>query len=138
MRRQRPVDWPERLAALVAARAAAPFAWGTNDCCSFAADVALAVTGADPFAAHRGRYSTEAGAEDVVGPAGLTRFVEGLMRDFGAEEVPVAAAQRGDWALLVLGNMPLVGVVLGGRVAAPGPRGLAFVPFRRAERAWGI
>jgi hypothetical protein len=138
MRRQRFHDWPERLAALVAARKDTPFAWGANDCCSFAADAALAVTGHDPFALHRGRYATEAGADDVVGPDGLTRFVERLMRDFGAEEVPVAAAQRGDWALLVVGNMPLVGVVLGAQVAAPGVRGLAFVPFRRAERAWGI
>jgi hypothetical protein len=138
MRRRRVEGWPEHLAALVAARADVPFAWGANDCCSFAGDAALAVTGADPFAMHRGRYATEAGAEGVVGPAGLTRFVEGLMRDFGAEEVPVAAAQRGDWALIVVGNMPLVGVVLGGQVAAPGARGLAFLPFRRAERAWGI
>ena len=138
MRRPRCHDWPERLAELVAARVAMPFAWGTNDCCTFAADVALAITGADPFAAHRGRYATEAGADDVVGPAGLTRFVEGLMRDFGADEIPVATAQRGDWALVVVGNMPLVGVVLGGQVAAPGTRRLAFLPFRRAERAWGI
>lgn len=138
MRRHRFHDWPERLAALVAARMETPFAWGVNDCCCFAADAALAVTGADPFAAHRGRYSTEAGAEDVVGPGGLARFAEGLMRDFGAEEVPVAAAQRGDWVLVTAGNMPLVGVVLGGQVAAPGTRGLAFLPFRRAERAWGI
>lgn len=115
-----------------------PFAWGANDCCTFAADMALALTGHDPFAAHRGRYSTEAGADDVVGAQGLTRFVEGLMRDCGAEEVAVAAAHRGDWAIVVVGNMPLVGVVLGPHVAAPGARGLAFLPFRRAERAWGI
>jgi hypothetical protein len=138
MRRDRLADWPERLAALVAARIDTPFAWGANDCCSFAADVAMAITGRDPFAAHRGTYSNEAGADDVVGPAGLARFVEGLMRDFGAAEVAVSAAQRGDWSLVVVGNMPLVGVVLGAQVAAPGNRGLAFVPFRRAERAWGI
>lgn len=138
MRRARLQDWPERLAELVAARVAMPFAWGTHDCCTFAADVALAITGADPFAQHRGRYATEAGADGVVGPAGLTQFVEGLMRDFGCDEIPVATAQRGDWALVIVGNMPLVGVVLGGQVAAPGARGLAFLPFRRAERAWGV
>jgi hypothetical protein len=138
MRRVRFHDWPERLAEFVEARRNTPFEWGGNDCCTLAADATVAITGADPFAAHRGRYSDEAGADQVVGSDGLPRFVERIMREFGAEEVPVEGAQRGDWALVMAGNMPVVGVHIGKHVIAPGVRGLAFLPFRRAERAWGI
>lgn len=136
--RLRVEDWPERLAALVAARMRTPFLWGTHDCCSFAADVAAELTGADPLAGYRGRYGCEAEAEALIGPGGLAPFVEALMAAFGAPPVEVAAAQRGDWALLTVGNMPMVGVVLGGTIAAPGMNGLAFVPARRAQRAWSI
>ena len=31
-------DWPERLDALLRSRAAVPFEWGRNDCCTFVAD----------------------------------------------------------------------------------------------------
>ena len=33
-------NWTHRLSALMLARAQVPFAWGSNDCASFAADVA--------------------------------------------------------------------------------------------------
>lgn len=136
--RRRAPDWPERLAELVEQRRHAPFAWGTNDCITWASDVTLAITGRDPWAAHRGTYSTEAEADRIVGSAGLEALVERLMRDAGAREIPVAMAQRGDWVIVGIGNMPLVGVVLGRHVAAPGDDHLAFVPQRRATRAWAI
>lgn len=137
VRARRP-DWPERMAKIVEARRYVPFAWGRQDCCSFAADVTVALTGRDPLAAYRGRYASEAEADRLIGPAGLEAFVTRLMEDAGATEIPVIEAQRGDWALLVIGNMPLVGVVLGAHVAAPGEDRLAFVPLRRAVRAWAI
>lgn len=136
--RRRMPDWPERLAEMVEARRHAPFAWGRHDCITFAADATLAMTGRDVWAAHRGSYATEAEAEGVVGPAGLEAFVAGLMADAGATEVQVIEAQRGDWVLITVGNMPMVGVVVGGRIAAPGNDGLAFLPLRRASRAWAI
>lgn len=138
VRRARLPDWPERLAEIIAARRDVPFAWGVQDCITFAADVSLALTGRDLWAAHRGTYATEAEAERVVGPGGLETFVARLMAGAEAPEINVAEAQRGDWVMLTVGNMPLVGVVLDARVAAPGSDGLAFVPVRRAVRAWAI
>lgn len=136
--RRRHPDWPERLAEVIAARRDTPFAWGAQDCITFAADVSLALTGRDLWAAHRGTYATEAEAERVVGPDGLAAFVARLMAEAGVPEIGVVEAQRGDWALIMVGNMPLVGVVLDARVAAPGNDGLAFVPVRRAVRAWAV
>lgn len=131
-------DWTERLAELWSSRIEAPFAWGAQDCVSFAADVALALTGVDPLAEYRGKYHDEETAYQLVGAAGLQAFVARLMAQFGAQECPVAFAQRGDWAMVMVGNHLVTGVVVGETVMAPGARGLAQVPLSRAVIAWGI
>jgi hypothetical protein len=130
-------DWAERLAALVEARRHAPFAWGRHDCGLFAADAVLACTGQDPAAALRGRYATEAEAEALMGPAGgLYGFVRGMEAARGTALCPPALAQRGDTALVLVGNQLAMGVVLGDVVAAPGIDGLVFVPIGAARRVW--
>lgn len=133
-------DWPERLAALVEARRHAPFAWGRQDCVAFAADAAIAVTGRDPLAAWRGRYGSEAEADAILADHGgdLYRFMVLLMEAFGAPACPPRLAQRGDLALVQLGNLLAVGVVTGGAIAAPGQDGLAFAPPAAARRAWAV
>ena len=130
-------DWPERLAAFIESRRATPFAWGGHDCCLFAADAVLALTGVDRAATWRGRYATEAGAMALLSrPGGLY----GLMREvediFGVRQVPPLLAQRGDTALVQPGNLPTMGVVLDQVVAAPGLDGMQFVPLAGALRAW--
>jgi hypothetical protein len=130
--------WEELLAELVDARRATPFTWGTQDCCAFAADVVLTLTGVDPMAGFRGRYADEAAAEALIGPDGLEAQAAAAMAGIGAPEVPAAFAQRGDVALVLVGNQPTIGVVLGHQVAAPGPDGLAFVPARLIQRAWAV
>lgn len=130
--------WPERLAEFFAARQAQPFAWGAQDCVSLAADAALAITGRDPLAAYRGRYASEDEAYRLVGEEGLVAFVGRLMAEFGAPECEVREAQRGDWAMVSVGNQFCTGVVIGGFVAAPGARRIAHVPLRRAVAAWAV
>lgn len=135
-------DWPERLAALIAKRLRARFRWGRHDCVSFACEAAMELTGQDPWAAFRGTYADEAGAERILaeyGP-GLEALCEGLLGRFGCGSVtPPLLAQRGDLALVPSGNQLTLGVVLGAEgVAAPGLRGLAFVPLGLATRAWSI
>ncbi|EHM01164.1 hypothetical protein HMPREF9946_02239 [Acetobacteraceae bacterium AT-5844] len=136
--RKRLPDWAERLAALVEERRNAPFEWGVQDCCTLAADAALAITGADPLADWRGRYASEEEAETRIGPEGLEAAVAAGLAAWGAPECPVAFAQRGDWALVSVGNQLVCGVVLGAVVAAPGRDGIAFVPVSRMQRAWSI
>lgn len=130
-------DWPERLAEAIEARRHVPFAWGSNDCCLCAADIILAITGRDPAAPWRGRYSNEDEAA-VLLREGLEAVVAGAMVLFGAEEIPPLTAGRGDLALIPLENETLLGVVLSGTIAAPGKDGLGFVRSSRALRAWRI
>ena len=130
-------DWPERLSDLVEARRNAPFAWGSHDCCLFAADAVLACTGQDPAADLRGAYATEAEAEAMLADAGGLLALLGRIHDQrGAGAIPPALAQRGDTVLIPVGNDLAVGVVLGADVAVPGPDGLVFLPLADARRCW--
>lgn len=136
--RPRRQDWPERLASVIEQRRHTPFRWGTQDCCSFAADAVLAMTGHDWLAPHRGAYFDAKSAEAIIGADGLEALVAGLMEAFGAQECPAGFVQRGDVALVLLGNELTVGVVLDQVVAAPGLRRLDFVPGSTIQRAWGV
>lgn len=132
------MGWPERLAQLFAERQSRSFEWGEHDCMTFAADAVVMLTGRDPIARWRGAYATEKEGDAIVGPDGLLAFVSRVMAEFGAPECPVELAQRGDWAMVAVGNMLSAGVVTGAFVAAPGVRRLAHVPIRRAVAAWAI
>jgi len=137
--RRRLPGWPERLADIIDAHRDTPFAWGTHDCCLFAAAVVAALTGHDPAAGYRGAYATEAEAEALIGPGGLPGFLAQQAAAAGLPQLPhPSQAQRGDLALVTVGNTPLLGVVLGDLVAAPGTDGLAFVPAGTATMGWAV
>jgi len=127
-------DWPERLAALFAARAAQPFVWGEFDCCLFAADAVLAVTGHDPAADLRGTYTTAAGATRV-----LERFggVAGVAIARAGRVVPVAMAQPGDVGLSHFdAGRPALAVWGGSAWHVAGALGVVVVPTATVVRAW--
>lgn len=131
-------DWPERLAAFIEARRRMPFAWGGHDCAMFAADAVVAITGTDPLALWRGSYADEAGAEAALGGLPLAMFMDAALLAAGATRVETSMAQRGDFVILDVGNMPTCGVCLGGSVAAPGVDRLHFLPMRLIRQAWAI
>lgn len=131
-------DWQTRLAALMASRRTTPFAWGTQDCCLFAADAVLAITGHDPAADLRHSYTTAAGAARVLAAAG---GVAGIAIRRAGPVVPVALAQPGDIGLLKLDAADsacrLALAVYGGSCwHAPGPAGLSSHPMTSIVRAW--
>jgi hypothetical protein len=134
---RRAANWPDRLAAIVEARFNAPFVWGVHDCCMFAADVARELTGGDFMAAYRGRYASEAEAEAFLAE-GLEATALRVLAEWGAPEIPPAVAQRGDVALVLWGNQPCLGIVIGARVLAPGQDRLRSVPASAILRAWAI
>jgi hypothetical protein len=127
-------DWPERLAALFAARQGQPFAWGAHDCCLFAADAVLAVTGHDPAADLRGTYATAAEAARVLGQFG---GVAGVAIARAGRVVPASLAQPGDGGLSHHdAARPALAVWGGGAWHAAGPVGVVVVPPEAVVRAW--
>lgn len=127
-------NWQERLAALVSARLAEPFAWGRNDCCLFAADAVLALTGTDPAMGLRGSYADERGALRLVQQLG---GLAALAARHLQLEVPPALARVGD---VVLGKVDreCLGVCTGATWHAPSAAGLVARPMTEALRAWRV
>lgn len=128
-------DWPERLDALIAERRDAPFAWGTNDCCLFAADAVLACSGVDVAAELRGAYHTAAEAADLLEErGGVERLAEATLGD----EVLPQQAQPGDIGLVFTGGRHSLAVCGGAHWHAPGAERLETLPREAATRAWRL
>lgn len=89
-------DWPSRLDATVRAAKAQPFAWGSRDCCLWAADAVLACTGHDPAAQWRGTYSAALGAMRLVDELGGLAAIGAM----AGPEIPPNRATTGDVGLI--------------------------------------
>ena len=107
-----------------------PFAWGSNDCCLFAADWVLAATGRDIAADYRGRYSTALPALRFVEVGG---GVEAMIERAGGTPVHPSLARRGDVIARDVGNGIGLGVCVGALAAFVGKDGLRFVDFSNAS-----
>jgi hypothetical protein len=131
--------WPELLAAHLAAGRHRPFAWGVHDCATFVADWVRALHGTDPLAAWRGSYDSEAGFDALVAPAGgLAGFVAGVATAQGFPSCPPAFVQRGDVALVRLGNEECLGLVDAKHVAVPTLAGIRLAPRSAILQAWAV
>lgn len=124
-------DWPHRLVQYLAAQSGQPFVWGERDCCAFACDAVVAMTGNDPLIEHRGGYHTALGARRILNRIG---GVEGFARGAFGEPVRWTMLRRGDVALIDAGrNEVALAIVLmdGQTVIAPGPH----APTARAAQS---
>jgi cell wall-associated NlpC family hydrolase len=139
-------SWPEDLHAFIEARKSEPFAWGKNDCCIFAADAILAMTGIDVAADYRGKsYSDEAGAfaelHQVTGGATVEDAAVYAAGKYGLKSLPSPLfAQRGDLVLFNGDAGLALGIVhLNGRHAlVVSTKGLARVPVKNCLKAWRV
>lgn len=123
--------WPEDLYEFVDSRRDVPFAWGSNDCSSFAADAVHAITGWRPPLPE---YAGAAAAARLLADRSLRDRVTDL---FGPEIVP-ALARRGDLVLMVLDGRETLGVSVDEWIAGPGEHGLIFAPRSIAVAAWAV
>lgn len=130
----RRTDWQERLAAFVRQREHMPFAWGANDCCSFAASAVEAVTGANPMAAVE-PYADEFGAMRRVTRAG---GMADLVTQFLGTPVSPLMAAVGDVVLVENAERGLLAVCNGTSVIAPGENGMVALDMNAAIAAWKI
>jgi hypothetical protein len=126
--------WSVRLDALIAARMAAPFAWGTHDCCLFAADAVLAQTGVDPAAEFRGMYVDARGAVALLTDLGGLQAVAAR----AGESIPALCAQVGDIGLVEHEGRELLAVCAGPVWLVPAEQGLTALPIDSATSAWRV
>jgi hypothetical protein len=127
-------DWQKRFAEFGQARASMPFAWGSNDCCTFAAAAVEALTGANPMVSVPGYDSARAAARLIEAGGGLTALASSLL----GEPVAPPMAGIGDVVLLVNEGRELLGVCNGTCAAGPGPEGTLFIAMEVALAAWKI
>lgn len=126
-------DWPERLDAYVESRREEPFAFGSHDCCQFAAGAVESITGENP--ADRWHYADETEALQLLE---LHGGVEGLVTIALGEPVHPSRAHRGD---VVTGDFPsgtAAGICLGNECVFPSALGLVFWPRSVAVKAWRV
>ncbi len=119
-----------------------PFQWGGNDCCLFACDAIVAITGRDPVAkTYRGKYQTALGAKRLLdrngGPEGIAAKV---CVKLGFQEINPLLAQRGDvvsYLSPVTGEVSL-GVCIGMQAAFPGLERMELVLTGDCRKAWRV
>lgn len=140
-------DWPMILAALIEAERR-PFAWGRHDCCTFAADCVLAITGRDPLADLRGQWRTRTQALALLKRLG---GLQQAVTDRLGPPLPNALlAQRGDIVLIAApdearpGFDQALALCTGQLLLGPAARGLGRVHLARpsggtpALAAWRV
>lgn len=118
-------DWPQRLAAWIEAHREKPFAWGTNDCAIFAADMIEAITGRDFAVAFRGRYKSKVGSMRILRAHGWADLAD--LADSHLERCSDRPT-RGDVVLYAGRHGAFLGVYWAGEVYGPGPNGVSSWP----------
>jgi hypothetical protein len=127
-------DWQMRLSAFVCERYRTPFVWGLNDCCLFAADAVVAITGEDPAKDLRG-YSTALQAYRIVkAHGGMAAMATALL----GPQISPLMANVGDVVLVDMEGRDALGVCNGTSVIGPGPLGMASCGMSLANAAWRV
>jgi hypothetical protein len=129
-------NWPDLLSEFVESRRGIPFSWGENDCCLFAADSVLKITGHDYAHELRG-YDSALSALRKIG--GKWDAILEIPTKLGVQ--PLASpklAKRGDVVAIIQSEHPALGICIGDMIVVPGPECLVFLKMREAVRAWRI
>lgn len=136
-------DWESRLADYIESVRNIPFTWGSFDCCLFACDAVMAMTGLDMAEDFRGKYSTDREAlvalREFAG-GGVAELAAKRALELGIREVVPAMAQRGDVVLVDNQGNDALGIVgLDGLTAyCAGVGGLVELPRKFWKTAYRI
>ncbi|AYA63832.1 DUF6950 family protein [Alteromonas sp. RKMC-009] len=133
---KRLTTWTQQLTQFITGKKHQPFEWGVNDCCLFAADAVLAITGEDPAIQFRNRYSTRLGAARVLKNEGHDNIESAITAMLG-EPVPRLSVRRGDVVLVDLNGDMTAGIMFG-QVLAPGEQGIATVSPLDITTVWRV
>jgi len=128
-------QWFAALDAYVLERSQAPFAWGVQDCCTFAADWVKTATGIDPMADFRGITNPVAAVKALDGLGGMLAAWDSKHKP----HLPGAMAQSGDLALVTLANnSKAMAICVGPWLVAPATVGLIWLGCDLAEATWRV
>lgn len=93
-------DWEARLASYVDSMRGVPFAWGVNDCATFATGCAEAMLGSEIAGKPAFDYTDRRGAVDFSSSHSFAQSLKGLT---GAVEIPCRIMSVGDF--IIYGEM---------------------------------
>lgn len=127
--------WSSRFAALVGEARSKPFAWGAHDCCLWAANAVISITGEDPAADLRGTYFTEIAGLKILASIG------GLEAAGARCGIPIALelANVGDIGLVTWSDgTRSLGVRSMTTWMCAGDHGLEHLPLGVASHVWGV
>jgi hypothetical protein len=128
-------DWETRFRDFLRRHATADFTWGVHDCCSFAANNFMAVTGVDPILPFRNLWQDEKSAEVFVN---LYGGLFSVVRHVLGEPIPNPAfIRRADIGICV-GVQPVVAVCVGEYLVAPSKHGLYKLDLATLTDAWCV
>lgn len=128
-------NWPSRFAALVDLARPTPFAWGSHDCCLWAASAVLAITGEDPGAALRNTYFTAHAALHILESLGGLEGAGALM----GTPIEPTHATVGDIGLVTwMDGTRSLGVRSMTTWMCAGDHGIEHLPLDAASHAWGV
>ena len=125
-------NWEEILSEYIESKRFEPFEYGLNDCCTFASDAIVAMTGVDPIPEFRGKYDSllsSAKGLKTIGNGNLESTMDSKFT-----EVPIGNAQRGDLAFFD----DSVGIVYGSFAWFVSDDGLERVPRNLWDKAWSV
>jgi len=127
-------DWVTRFNEFIKGRYGVPFSWGSQDCCVFAADGVLAITGHDFAQPYRGYSTADEAAELLVEVGGCESLASRCLGD----PVRWTMAGRGDVVLHQVDGRESLGLCAGAVFVAPGVDGLIQFPMSNALKAWRV
>lgn len=134
-------DWRVRLHAYLADARQRTFGYGgadgSQDCALFVAGAVEAMTGIDPAAEYRGRYTTLTGGLRVLRKAGYIDHVD-LVAATLPEVRPAHLAQVGDIAVVPSGDDMVLGLVGGPRIFCWGEDALMTLDLLSISRAFRV
>ncbi len=111
-----------------------PFAWGANDCCTFAAAAVEAITGSNPMKSFDNYDSAFAAARLVEEAGGIANLATSIL----GKPVSPRLAAVGDVVLLVNEGREMLGVCNGTCVMAPGGSHMTVLSMDAALAVWKI
>ncbi len=133
------VDYLERLWETIEARRHLPFRWGAStdgqDCCTFAAACADAMTDGSFLDALLTQYHDEKSALEYIERSG---GIEAAISQHLGPQKALGFMGRGDICVVLEGEQKIVGVCEGNMILVSGKRGMIKLKRNLAIAAWGL